>query len=245
MNYLYHKIVIEVPYDKKQAITSYGIIMYCKETKKFLLCQRKHSIEFIFLIKGNYRDVYIPLMMKNITKREYIFLMGLFDLNITEYIDIVKKEFDGEIFDFDYCYMRLHKSKNLICKIGEKLEYLISQNELEWTWPKGRLNYCGQCRESYLQCAIREFEEEIEIEFPKNPTFISKNAISEYTTTIFMKTLCCYFWLVIIENEIEIPFVENNSEVNDRKWMNLDETYQKLQKTTALDYYISNHINKF
>ncbi|MFK5969310.1 MAG: hypothetical protein QM487_04215, partial [Candidatus Marithrix sp.] len=64
-----YRIIIESPFIPR-SIVSYGLIVYCIKTNKWLLTQRKHSIEFLLYFGGDYRVSYLTLLLSYITSDE-------------------------------------------------------------------------------------------------------------------------------------------------------------------------------
>lgn len=135
-----------------------------KDTVKFLLIRRKHTLGFMEFIRGHYK-------IDNIEGIIY-----LFKQMVKEEIDIIaKKDFDliwnyawGEktaIREGEY-----KASKNRFEKLIEGFDEILNLDFYvknvkpkwetpEWGFPKGRRNY----DETDLECAKREFEEESSI----------------------------------------------------------------------------------
>jgi len=148
-------------------IMSLGVILYKVENGKikYLMVQRRDTLGFVEFMRGKY----------NLENSKYIF--ELFKIMTeSERIKILNN-------DFDYLWQNLWMNKNLkkfqneynnskkkfnILKKGieidnKKISLLIIHNSVniywktpEWGFPKGRRNL----RETDLQCAKREFEEE-------------------------------------------------------------------------------------
>jgi 8-oxo-dGTP pyrophosphatase MutT (NUDIX family) len=145
-------------------ITSLGIILYntieinnyCEI--KFLLIQRRDTIGFIELLRGKYQetdDIYIGKIIDILTIDEKRRMLELeYDELMNRYI--INKNSKQYKLEYQEAQNKFNTLKN-----SGKLKELIDKSttnwvEPEWGFPKGRRHL----RESDLNCACREFEEE-------------------------------------------------------------------------------------
>lgn len=146
-------------------ITSYGIVAYYRKNNiiKYLLIQRKHSLGYIEFMRGRYfpHDLdSIILLFKQMSNNEKKNILEKdFD---TLWIDLWKEHPMKNNLEYDV-------SKNYFSMIDlKKYCNIRSDGELEWCFPKGRMNY----NENELKCALREFYEETNL---KNVNIKFKN----------------------------------------------------------------------
>lgn len=213
-----YRLILHTPFVTKSTI-SYGLIVYAKNTKRWMIVQRKHSVEFLLLIRGCYRLTHLPLLLSCITQNEADLLsrcMGL-DTFVKVYTDYLGLDKEG----LNYAIIRMMEVRDLIMNLLSKLD--LRQNELKWTWPKGRMIYTSVSgeKETPFLCAKREFTEEVEITLP-DPLFVSDTYISEQIHTITGRIIESRYWIYIINDEIPMPELHNHPEVSDRKWVDYD-----------------------
>lgn len=228
-------------YTISDILSNKSMVNLIKNKIKFLMVCRKHSLGYIELIRGNYNfendnDItYVKNMFKLMTKKE---------------IDIVKeRDFDKLWNDLWVLENRsnLHKreyihSKNRFEKlivginnsnsININLDTFINSGskwyEPEWEFPKGRRNI----KESDINCAIREFEEETNFK-PEEYQVLELNPISE----IFMGNnginyKHTYFFSQSLTNNL--PNINDDNmfqhiEISDIKWLSFDEALMKIR----------------
>lgn len=215
------RVIIETPFYQKK-IRSYGLIVYALNTNRCIVVQRKHSAEFIIIICGHYRKSYLCLLLKWITDQEIIFLQNLFTLTQNQFNQQLL-DLGLDQADLNYAYIQWNQNNYIIQQFINNLTH-TSYNTLNWTWPKGRLNVDDY--ETGYMCALREFEEEVEMTLPDplyvSTTFINLNMIK----TINNKLIETYCWLYVIQDEIELPLLVNHKEVMQRQWISLEEAVQ-------------------
>lgn len=181
-------------------ISSYGVICYKREynpwkktiTPKFLMVQRKDSLNYVEFLRGKYDT------------QDKCYIMHLFS-NMTphERSDAARLSFDAlwqELWKIDVCsvYQREYsesKKKFEMLKTGYEIAdefidiaYMIKNtacmiNEAEYGFPKGRRNM----NELDAHCAVREFVEETGIQDhqfrlmhhvkPFEETFVGSNKV--------------------------------------------------------------------
>lgn len=210
-----YRLILHTPFATKTTI-SYGLIVYAKDTGRWAIVQRKHSVEFLLFIRGLYRITHLPLLLSCITQNEANVIIDC--LNTYSFIKLYTDlALDKE--GLNYALIRIMESRELVLQILSKLD--LSHNELKWTWPKGRMLYTPitEEKETPLSCAKREFMEEVEFILP-SPLFVSDTYVSENVYTLTGRNIESRYWIYIIENEISMPAVNNHPEVSDRKWVN-------------------------
>jgi 8-oxo-dGTP pyrophosphatase MutT (NUDIX family) len=223
-------------YTISDILSNKSMINLIKSKIKFLMVCRKHSLGYIELIRGNYNFendndiIYVKKMFKLMTKKE---------------IDIIKeRDFDKLWNDLWVLENRsnLHKREYIQSKI--KFEKLIvgihninldtfinsgsKWYEPEWEFPKGRRNI----KESDINCAIREFEEETNFKTeeyqvldlnPISEIFMGNNGINYKHTYFFAQSLTNNLPNINDDNMFQ------HIEISDIKWLSFDEALMKIR----------------
>lgn len=134
---------------------------------KFLMIQRKHSLGFLEFLRGRYN-------IENPETISYIFMQMT-----PEEITIINNQSFDTMWENTWKYNKFknttkfnaeyvtskEKYDNLVKEKEYNLDYYIKTiipkfNSHEWGFPKGRRNF----NESNIECALREFKEETELD---------------------------------------------------------------------------------
>jgi 8-oxo-dGTP pyrophosphatase MutT (NUDIX family) len=153
-----------------------------------------------------------------------LILLKTLIVNNKKYFKKVFIDVGFEKKDYQYAYDRFLN----IIPIIQNYD-IVNNNQLQWTWPKGRINV----DETGYQCALREFEEEVEIVLP-SALFISPDYyVVDVLKTVdkIIETRC---WLYIIKEQIDLPPLFEHKEVNDRQWIPLQDALVVLKQETLL-----------
>lgn len=214
-------VVINIP------ITSYGIILYTREKNKYLkylVCQRRDSISYIQYLQDliDEKNIikYINLMSKEEKNRclEYYYKQDPHtiwkDLWINHHSKIYKKDYKRctEVFLKNMeKYLQYFKDDN------------IGQKENEWCFPKGRKH----SNETEIDCALREFEEETNIN--NSNISVDKNIYFEEiyigSNNLLYKTIYYIAYIPYIPKKKYKYYPENirkkciSAEINEFEWM--------------------------
>lgn len=169
---------------------SYGVLLYYYDDilneNKFLLVRRKDSIEYVQILRGNYNlkcENDIEKMFSRITQEEFNNLKTLNFKKLWE--KLWMKSLESDIFcleykkNYDKSFKKFEQLKNTsifknICK--KKKNNKFKYDEPEWGIPKGRKNI----DETDIDCAIREFTEETNINNNYYIVLNSNQFIEEY-----------------------------------------------------------------
>lgn len=216
------RLVIDTPFSTRSTI-SYGLIVYAKDTERWALIQRKHSVEFLLFIRGLYRLTHLPLLLSHITHNEAAIIDKCLHGGPNIFQDVYLNQLNLGPEGLQYALIRMAESRNVVSKMMPKLD--LTGNDLTWSWPKGRLHISSD-RETPFDCAKREFIEEVEIKLP-SPTFVSDTYISENIRTITGRNIESRYWIYIISNEIPMTQPKSHPEVANRLWVD-SEMCQKL-----------------
>lgn len=234
-------------YQCKLPITSYGIILFCKEKFseieeiKLLMIRRKDTFGYIDFIRGKYSP-YNNHHIQNIVNE-----MSLYEKEqiLTKNFDTLWKNMWGESSNHQHkneenaSFKKFEIIKNGILILNQekepeliKLDDLVqnsstSWTETEWEFPKGRRDF----DEKDLDCALREFEEEtgihknyiklIENIMPFEETFIGSNHKS-YKHKYFLAYLDFNHHLDLLHNY-------QKTEVSKMEWKNKTECLECIR----------------
>lgn len=223
-----------------------SLIPYFNDKIKFLMIRRKHSLNYIEFVRGKYT-------IDNIEQLSKLFQLMTFDENIkikelsfeniwddlwkdTARIKIYQKEFNMSKSKFETL-----KSNNFYNLLDESK--LSIYKEPEWGFPKGRRNL----NEKNMNCAIREFIEETNIDIQNINILERLNPITEeYIGTNSINYRHVYY-LASSEKELELS-INNDSqlyEVGDIKWVTLSECINKVRPYYEKRMQMINHIYFF
>lgn len=212
------RLILDTPFATRSTI-SYGLIVYAKDTARWAIIQRKHSVEFLLYIRGLYRLTYLPLLLSCITAVEAQIIQRCLDGGPAVFKEIYSTELELSFDGLSYALIRMAESRNVVLNLLQKLDF--SKNDLSWTWPKGRLHISTDkfnVRETPFDCAKREFIEEVEIDLPP-PLFISDTFVSENVKTITGRNIESRYWIYIIPHEIPLHPPKCHPEVANRQWV--------------------------
>lgn len=205
------RLIIDNTFNTK-SIISYGLIVYALDSEKILIIQRKHSVEFVLLMTGNYRPTYLPFLISMLTalERDHLY----YSLQDESYFkNLYIKEFYSKRLNIKYVYTRLMDAKeeiiNLLFFFRHKINYLT------WHWPKGRPN---NSKEDGFACAKREFIEEVEVFLPK-PLVIDNQIYLSTAKALGGRNIKNKYFFCVIEKEFSLPETCINDEVSNRKWV--------------------------
>lgn len=210
------RLVLDTPFSSR-SIVSYGLIVYAKDTNRWAVIQRKHSVEFLLFIRGLYRLTHLPLILSSITEDESMIIIKCLKEGPELFKSIYLKDLGLCQENLNYALIRMAESRNVVLNLLPKLD--LVNNNLTWSWPKGRLQISSDSfnRETPFDCAKREFIEEVEITLP-SPLFISDSYVSEVIKTITGRNIESRYWIYIIPNEISMISPTRHPEVSNRIW---------------------------
>lgn len=236
----HHRLVLYTPF-ASHSIISYGLIVFAKNTRRWALVQRKHSVEFLIFMRGVYRITHLTFLLSRITTSEcsiiqHCLLKGP-SIFIQHYRELGLCE-NG----LQYSLIRMAESLTTVKKLLDTFD--VSDNKLEWNWPKGRVSLVrgpGSGKETPFDCAKREFTEETDVLLPP-PVYISDNYVSENIKTLMGRNIESRYWIYVIDTEPPMYFPEHNQEVSDRAWFDT-ETCMTVLRCTDLFLQIINIIN--
>ena len=217
-------------------VLSYGIICYHytkANTNKYLMVQRKHSFAFVGFITGKYDiddDQKMQEMFNRMTRCEHQIIAT------SEFMDLWRKLWEGY-------EQRKHKKSTQrdLLRCNLKFEVLRRRNKIthfirnsnciyaspEWYFPKGRLNNQFECPKD---CALREFEEETQID--KNKIKMKRNVVpfvERHSANERIYQVVFYVAEYIGEHTIEKRTFCDNREIANAAWLNLEDCLKKIR----------------
>lgn len=229
------RLILDTPFSVRNII-SYGLIVYAQDTRRWIIVQRKHSVEFLLFIRGMYRLTHLPLLLAHITPTESDIINECLKEGPQMFEDLYLNTLGLCQEGLEYALIRMAESRTVTLNLLKVLE--LSNNTLSWTWPKGRLTYnhndSNSERETPFDCAKREFLEEVEIDLPI-PVSISNTYISEIVRTITGRNIESRYWIYIIPNEIALSSPVDHPEVASRLWTNTEECRKLVQHDDLFD----------
>lgn len=204
-----------------QNLSNIDKIKFYKDKIKFLLVQRKHSLNYINFMRGKY-DI------NDLTRLSEIFsymskeeINNIYNNNF-EYLwtelwehtarkKIYLKEYNNSMIKFN----KIKNDGHLEILYNKSSEY----NSAEWEFPKGRKNI----NESNFECALREFNEETginkdDIVFLNCSDSIHDNFIG--TNNLSYKHI---FYIGMTKQNSEYEEIKSKNEIKQIKWCTWDE----------------------
>lgn len=224
-------------------ILSAGIIAFRRDRGKieYLIIRRKDTLAYAYFIRGKYVlhnkfflqhliDVMTESEKKNILERDFNELWDeLWGENIL-YISEKKEQLNISKNKLNELKTGCNKKdKNISFNLKELVESSKTNwIEPEWGFPKGKKEYF---KETELQCALREFEEETG--YSNNKLNIIKNIqpFIEYFIGSNYKTYKHIYFLAeyhpLYSNDIKKSF--QKTEVSAIQWVTLEEAIEKFR----------------
>jgi 8-oxo-dGTP pyrophosphatase MutT (NUDIX family) len=191
-------------FNTEEPIISFGIVCFFidSDIPNILLYQRRDTFGYVDIIKGFWSsdsDIEKLFLLTTKDERErlenYDFEEIWDDLWVDHSHYIYKKEYKHCLGKFEQVKIFMNSKKY------EELEF--PENKLEWGFPKGK----KIIKESNLDCALREFEEETTISRKKLFVFDRDNPMIEYYRGSDNRAYGTYYFLCEIKKKY-IPLYE-------------------------------------
>ena len=170
-------------------ITSHGVIYRYKDPvePEYLLIRRNDSVSYIDLIRGNYRESQLFLMIQDLPNEERERLLK-YDFD-TLWIDLHMKSAEGDAYG--YAKETYDRIRPYFEKLFEKVPPIDPNGKYLWLFPKGRPEWHETgldegrpvISESPFESALREFREEtngIDLTLPSNYLLFSEPVVEQY-----------------------------------------------------------------
>lgn len=214
-----HRITISSPFSEKR-IFSYGIIPYARDTGRWLIVQRKHTPAFVTILKGNYRNAYLRLLLQGITKEELEILRMMIGHQELVY------RYHNKIFTpVNHDEVRYAADRFLSPYFAHCLELSKDNPEnSEWIWPRGR----PKIHEDPLDCAMREFQEETGVTIDRE-VLISPVRFVESLRSLNGRVYETTCWLAVFQTERELDDIaDKQREILRAEWTDAETARQRL-----------------
>lgn len=214
-------------------VLSYGVL--CINKDKLLMIQRKNSLSYIEFLRGKYSIYDSTYLVKlfngcslkereNIKHLPFDEIWNLLWLSVEPKAQTERmiKEYNKSKANFETL-----KNKNLNELLGScHTQYLTP----EWEFPKGRRSN----RETNMKCAIREFEEESDLNDTEYILLDNVAPLSEeYVGSNGVRYKHIYY-IAFYKGERELKInkerYEQYSEIADIAWLSFDECFKILRK---------------
>ena len=212
---------------------------------KFLLIRRKDSLSFAELVrvKYNINDVdYIKKMLQNMSIDEYHFLKNAKTADdLWNRLWTSKKKSRTRIYEYNKIKKKLNllingtldKNGNLF-NIKSLLDDITPTRQTpEWGFPKGR----RVPKETNIQCSIREFCEETDIDKSNFNVLKNIGPVEEIFIGSNNVNYKHIYYIAEIKNDISLELnpdnVHQKAEIGDIQWFTPEETIEKLEITNS------------
>jgi 8-oxo-dGTP pyrophosphatase MutT (NUDIX family) len=214
-----------------------------KYKPELLFIRRKDSLAFAEIARAKYKTTnkeYIKKMIQNMTKNEIEFLRNVEHADdIWKRLWMTKKVSKTRQEEYNRVYKKLqtlidgtiiNNQENISFKsIINEIDIVSAQDEPEWGFPKGRRNP----KETNIECALREFKEETDID-PSKIKILSIQPVEEiFTGSNDIKYKHVYYIGVYNGDEKDIKLNPKNknqkAEVSAIKWCSPDEIIEKIR----------------
>lgn len=215
-------------------ISSYGIILFDKDSRKYLLIQRKNSIAFTEFIFGKYQI------------DDYNYIANMFARMANDEIRLIKTKpkysvLWNKIYNSKYNKYTEHKyNKFLIC-FSEYIDKipLSEYNECEWEFPKGRRNN----NETDIECACREFYEETNVNISN--INITINKFYERYVSSNLNTYLHVYYLAYLKNKNLVLNKTPCSEISKIKWFSYEDAINIIRNYSIEKKRVLQNIEKY
>lgn len=221
--------IVSSPY-KKSIPTTYGVMVVARDTGRWLMMKRKHSISLTTLLRGRFSLSHTPEIVSKLTNDECDIIERILQYGQVEYLKVMETVYGDMIKDKETPWYHFKHASDLIWRSLDKYaEPGYTKPQLPYLWAKGHKLF--NTNESDIACAFRELGEE------SGFTYLPKGSITldtpvSYSQEGFFGTYSTTCWICIFSNEISIPDVNyDDVEVADRKWISLEDSCNVLSKT--------------
>jgi 8-oxo-dGTP pyrophosphatase MutT (NUDIX family) len=221
----YNKFIDIMDYNYNNLDNLHLIPNYLNDIK-ILMVRRKYSLTYIEFIRGKYN-------INNLNEISKLFKL----MSYTENVEIKTQEFDilwnklwidtanNKIFRKEYISAEIKFNtlkKNNFFMLLENNE-LSTYTEPEWGFPKGRKEYM----EKYIDCALREFKEETNIDnihLLNRVNYIDEDYIG--SNNVNYRSI---YYLGYHDNTDTIYNPDHTYEIGDMKWMTIKECLNSVR----------------
>lgn len=199
--------------NKKKLKMSYGIVLFSKNTNRYLAVKKRNTYGYCRILSGMYKSIDCDNLLKQFTSKEAIKLILNHKNKISFRYLLDECNVHTNEFTID-CSLSKIKELNIVYRCKKYLLDDLLSNEIKWSWPKGS----KEGDESKLTCALRELYEETGINMSKRPYILRKSFICN---EFMSEELIMYqnkMFLLEIDDEIELSNV-HIGEIVEAKWV--------------------------
>lgn len=227
-------------------VLSYGVL--CINKDKILMIQRKDSLSYIEFLRGKYNihdSTYLVKLFNgcSVSERGNIKNLTFDELWEKLWFSLEpKNQTDRMIKEYKKSKENFENLKN----INDLLEMCLTNYKTpEWEFPKGRRS----SRETNMKCAIREFEEETDLNSDEYTLLNNVAPISEeYIGSNGVRYKHIYY-IAFYKGERDLKInserYEQFSEIADISWLSFDECFKILRKEQSTKNEVLKKLQKF
>lgn len=211
-------------------IASYGLILCAKNTGRFLIAQRRDTIEYTEFIRGRVSKYLYPVYFSRMTAIER---WRLVSYTFNQLWDDLWVNHNNKFYREAY-----PNARSKFALVKPNLEMLLRNFPIQqphttttnsgpsWGFPKGKLNYASEKPE---HAAIREFIEETRIQLDyKN--LIDAPSLTETFTGTNGKVYSTTYFIALVDEETPIQYTTPNcmrpntvsEEIADMRWVSIE-----------------------
>jgi len=231
----------------KYPVMSFGIILYCDKNikglnkTKIIMIERKDTLSYIEFLRGKYKSIYntdyIQLLINRFSVNEKKKILNYEFDKLWEKLWIHTNTINNKIKrEYSKSKEMFHQLRNgyEIKNMKYNLNYFIDNSDTnyidnEWEIPKGRRLH----NENNKECAIREFEEETNIDITNYQLIDNILPLIEEYISINDVHYKHIYYIGKIDNYLDLYIDKNNkdqyTEIKDIKWLTEEECYQKIR----------------
>jgi len=209
--------VVHTPFPRRRNI-SYGAVVYCRPTGRWLLVRTAWSYAFSSFMYGFFKKSDIPSILAFLTPEELETIRALYygkkawkDVYRGNYFEESQERF-------------LHNREILRPYLSYKANSAMST---PWTFPKGRL----EPQETPYKCALREFEEEAGLASSLLGNPVVPEQVWETYVSFDHQTYETRCWVFAVDTEYPLPSTEGGNEIVERRWCTDAEALELLSPT--------------
>lgn len=128
------RVIVDSPF-YEQISQTYGMLVYAVSTGRWLMIQRRHSMEILLLLKGNYARELVPSLVARLTSEEQEILRSALTSR-ESYIAAIHSIYQtsGRRIN-EGAWLRMQEATPIILRSLER--YAGQGQQLAWLWPKG------------------------------------------------------------------------------------------------------------
>lgn len=227
-NYFYNKF-LDIEEFNYNNLNNLSLIPDFYNKIKILMVRRRNTLNYIEFIRGKYDINNIEQLTKIFSLMTKYENLKIISSNFVQlWNELWKETAKNKIYqkEFNLSKLKFEKLKeNNFYNLLEESN-LSQYDEPEWGFPKGRRN----SNEKNLNCAIREFIEETNIDSNYFHILERLNCVTEEYIGTNLVNYRHIYYLASTDNEIELYINENQlEEIGDIKWFTIPEAINRIR----------------